>query len=119
MAQQKPASNGISYLVKFIASLCVIASIVGTASAASDADAIRADINTPIMMLLERADARAVVEKHLPQLVVALDDNYDAREFLGSSSLLELSLDDDHVIGFDEELLEKLRAELRALNDAG
>ena len=82
----------------------------------TDESEIVAGIRTPIMNLLKREDARAIVEKHLPDLVKALDESFEAQEFLGSSDLLELSLDDDHVIGFDENLLEMLKAELEALN---
>ena len=79
--------------------------------------AIAADINTPILKLLERSDARAIVEKHMPNLVQALDESFAAQEFLGSSSLRELEIDDDHVIGFDAAMLEQIKLELDSLTD--
>ena len=84
-------------------------------SVAEDASATAAPtINTPILTLLENPVARAIVEKHLPNLVKALDEDYDAADFLGASSLKELSIDDDHVIGFDEGLLLTLKRELKS-----
>ena len=71
-------------------------------------------INTPILTLLENPVARAIVEKHLPNLVEPLDENYDPADFLGASSLKELSIDDDHVIGFDEGVLLTLKRELNS-----
>jgi len=46
--------------------------------------------------------------------VKALEEDYNVADFLGSSTLKELSIDDDHVIGFDDELLESIREELSA-----
>ena len=82
-------------------------------SVAEDASATAAPtINTPILTLLENPVARALVEKHLPNLVKALDEDYDAADFLGDSSLKELPIDDNHVIGFDEDLHLTLEREL-------
>lgn len=83
-------------------------------AASSDNGAIELSIDTPILELLEAPVARAIVEKHLPNLVKALDEDYDIADFLGSSSLKELSIDDDHVGNFDEEMLARLDEALAA-----
>ncbi len=92
--------------------LCLILSFPASAQQPNE---IAASIQTPILELLKRADARAIVEKHLPSLVRALDEDYEAQVFFGDSNLLELSIDDNHVIGFGEEMLEQIRQELSAL----
>lgn len=73
-------------------------------------------IDTPISVLLEHAAARAIVEKHLPRLVAALDDDLEILRFMGSSSLRELEIDDDHVIGFDAKMLAAIQLELQGLD---
>ena len=88
-----------------------LGSVAEDASATATATAAPT-INTPILTPLENPVARAIVEKHLPNLVKALDEDYDAADFLGDSSLKELSIDDNHVIGFDEDLLLTLEREL-------
>ena len=118
MIIQRKATSSPSTAMRLTLGLVLYLSIANPGFAADDADSIRATINTPILTLLQHPHARAVVEKHLPSLVTALDDDYDAREFFGSSSLLELSIDDAHVVCFDEELLEKLKVELAALGDS-
>ena len=69
-------------------------------------------IDTPIVTLLSNAVTRPVLEKHIPSLVKGMEEDFDLEVFLGSSSLKELSIDDEHVKGFDEELLEKLKNDL-------
>ena len=76
---------------------------------------IKADVNTPVLKLIQREDARAVVNKYMPKLVEALEESFEAQDFLGSSTLRELEIDDNHVIGFDEKMLESIKAELAAL----
>jgi hypothetical protein len=61
---------------------------------------------------LESTVARSVVERHLPRLVIAMDEDFEVMDFLGDSSLKELSIDDDHVKNFDAELLAKVESEL-------
>lgn len=74
-------------------------------------------VNTPLVELLKQEEARTVVLKHLPNLVEVFEESFEAQAFFGDSSLLELSLDDDHVIGFDDEMLAELRKELNALSE--
>jgi sulfur relay (sulfurtransferase) DsrF/TusC family protein len=71
-------------------------------------------IDTPVLELLQDLASRQVLERNLPNLVKALEEDYDVADFLGISSLKELSIDDDHVVGFDDELLTTLRRELSA-----
>jgi|TARA_B110000881_G_C18557783_1_gene507972 hypothetical protein len=63
---------------------------------------------------LQNSAAKQILEKHLSNLVKALEKDYDVADFLGKSSLKELSIDDDHVKGFDDELLATLRGKLSA-----
>jgi len=74
-------------------------------------------INTPILELLKNPQARRVVEKQLPNLLKALEEDYDIADYLGASSLRELSIDDNHVIGFDDDMLASMRKELAALRE--
>jgi len=46
--------------------------------------------------------------------LTAEEKDCDVADFLGTSSLKELSIDDDHVKGFDDELLATLRGKLSA-----
>ncbi|MFT7471095.1 MAG: hypothetical protein ACI8XU_000990 [Kiritimatiellia bacterium] len=90
----------------------ISSSSIADASSAASEPAL--SIDTPVLELLQSLAAKQILEKHLPTLVKALEENYDVADFLGSSSLKELSIDDDHVVGFDNELLATLRDELSA-----
>jgi len=95
--------------------------VLSAPSLAADSKAVATQeppsINTPILELLKNPQAKRVVEKHFPNLVKALEEDYDIADYLGSSSLLELSIDDDHVIGFDDDMLASLKKELTALRE--
>ena len=93
------------------AALLNLFTLVSSGSAASES---ALTIDTPVLELLKNSAAKQILEKHLPNLVKALEEDYDVADFLGTSSLKELSIDDDHVKGFDDELLATLRSELSA-----
>ncbi|PCI79070.1 MAG: hypothetical protein COB20_05640 [SAR86 cluster bacterium] len=61
--------------------------------------------------------AKQILRKHLPDLVRGLEEDYEAADILDSSTLKELSIDDDHVRGFDDELLATLGSELSAAQE--
>lgn len=95
----------------FYAVLLNLFALVSSSQAASET---ALTIDTPVLELLQNSAARQILEKHLPNLVKALEEDYDVADYLGTSSLKELSIDDDHVVGFDDELLATLRGELSA-----
>ncbi len=106
-------------LVKSISTLslilvCSFISVSPAAGQISESQAIEISIDTPILKLMEIPAARQILEKHLPNLVKVLEEDYDVADYLGSSTLKELSIDDDHVIGFDDELLATMSRELSA-----
>lgn len=70
-------------------------------------------LDTPLVELLKNARARAVLEKLLPGLLKALEEDLEIMRFMGASSLRELAIDDAHVAGFDEEILEAIQLELQ------
>lgn len=104
-------------LSRYLALACLLLAFGPTLARAAATDNVGAPptLDTPVMVLLEHPGARAVLEKHLPRLVQALEGNPDIELTLGSSSLRELEIDDDHVIGFTEEMLEAIGRELAAL----
>ena len=89
-----------------------VASAQQTAASGADTSTEILTIDTPLLKLLNKSSTRAVLEKNVPNLVRAMEDDFDVSQMLGDSSLKELSIDDEHVKNFDEELLEKLRVEL-------
>ena len=74
-------------------------------------------VDTPILDLLQDPRTRPVVERHLPQLAKKLQEDQSAAEFLGNSTVRELSAD-PHVRGITEEILTRLRADLLAAQKA-
>lgn len=107
--------SGIQCVLSLFVSMVLLQHPALARSGSQDEQEVPVSINTPIMQLLEREDARDIVSKYLPKLVQALEERFEVQEFLGSSSLRELSIDDEHVIGFDEEMLAALKTELEAL----
>ena len=97
--------------VRTVASALVFCTTLSTAAFAAESAAV-ATIDTPIAELLKNAQARSILEKHLPGLIKALEEDLEILRFMGTSSLRELSIDDAHVVGFDEEKLEAIRLEL-------
>lgn len=93
------------------ASALVFCTTLSTTAVAAENAAVPT-IDTPIVELLKNAQARSILEKHLPGLVKALDEDLEILRFMGTSSLRELAIDDAHVVGFDEEKLEAIRLEL-------
>lgn len=110
------ARSGIWRRVVGFAGLLILSGLLSAQPAEVD-ETQQLTIDTPILRLLENEKARAAVAQFLPGLMRAMDEDYNAMEFLGSSSLRELSIDDDHVIGFDEALLEKLTVALAAAQE--
>ncbi|MDA0687143.1 MAG: hypothetical protein O2948_00755 [Proteobacteria bacterium] len=108
-------TSGLQCLLSIFVSMAVLQYPALAQSGSQDEREMLVSINTPIMQLLEREDAKEIVSKYLPNLVKALEERLEVQEFLGSSSLLELSIDDEHVIGFEEEMLAALKTELEAL----
>lgn len=104
----------VVYAIVLVCALAIATTSVAQSTTAQDANAsaVIVTIDTPILKALENDIARAVVEKHLPRLIKAMDEDLDVMDFLGSSSLKELSIDDNHVLNFDEEMLAKLQSEL-------
>ncbi len=94
------------------AAVLVFGSTAPTALAAAESSATPT-IDTPLVELLKNAQARSVLNKHLPGLLKALEEDLEMLRFMGASSLRELAIDDAHVAGFDEDMLEAIRLELQ------
>jgi hypothetical protein len=71
-------------------------------------------IDSPIFDLLEDARTRPVIERHLPKLAQRLLEDPSAAEFFGNSTLRELAAD-PHVRGITDEILQQVKADLRAV----
>lgn len=70
-------------------------------------------VDMPLLELLKNPDSKAIVSKYLPNLVTAFEEDLSIIGFFGDATLKELSIDDDHVLGFDEELLQTISEELK------
>ncbi len=83
-------------------------------STPENADKLVLGVDTRVLELLENDVTRPVLEKHLPNLAKRLQEDFQAADYFWESTLRDLSIDDNHVRGFDEELLQKVAVALAA-----
>jgi hypothetical protein len=76
-------------------------------------------IDTPLMELIKNDAAKTIVSKHLTNLVERFENDFEVQDFFYDATLRELSVDDNHVIGFTEEMLIQIEAELKTLEESG
>lgn len=72
-------------------------------------------IDTPFVELIKNEEAKLIVSKYLENLVKAFEEDWDVQDYFFDASLRELSIDDNHVKGFTQEMLNKIEAELIVL----
>lgn len=72
-------------------------------------------IDTPLIELIRNDAAKAIVSKHLANLVERFENDFEVQDYFNDATLRELSVDDNHVIGFTEDMLKQIESELKTL----